>query len=178
MENRVEESREFSMSAGRFALEMIFRYAWVWLLTVCAAALAGLIVGIIVDIRWLVVALMVVTIIMPMLLVFQYYYFGLRREAYVNTLPHTIIAGNDGLTLRLHLDPDVRDEFFPYAEMLPMRFGAKSAYIPLKAPAKGFIWIPADAYEDPDKMTCFLKSVDSNIHAALGITSPCADSAV
>lgn len=157
---------------------MVFRYAWIWLLVMCVTGVAGLILGVTLDLRWLSCGLMVVAIVMPVMLAFLYYYFGLRREAYVNTLPHTLSVGEAGLTLTLRLNRDedeeeaVRDEFFAYADMRPMQFGAKSAIIPFKSPAKGFIWIPADAYVNPDTLVDVLKLIDTRIHDANGIPMP------
>lgn len=171
-------TNEFRMSGMHWMREMIFRFAWIWLLIFSIAGVAGLLFGIAVDIRWLVCALMLICIVIPLVLVFFYYYYGLRREAYVNTLPHTVEATDNGLLLTLRLtdisavendtadgdnDAVTRDEFFAYADMKPLQIGLKSACVPLKAPAKGFIWIPASAFNDESELALFLETLDRNI---------------
>lgn len=181
---RVTESKVFRMSAGRFMTEMIFRYSAPWLLLLCAIGLTGIVFGIILDYRWLLAALFLVFIIAPALVMLLYYYFGLRREAYVNTIPHIVVLTDKGMIMRLRIPlsaPDScdaggagtdggeekeyrwRDEFFAYTEMLPMRTGMKSVSVPLKAPAKGILWIPREAFGSDDEMAGFLEVLDSHL---------------
>ena len=101
-DNAPLETSLFKMGGGRFASELIFRYAGIWMALLCAVALAGLAFGIAVDLRWMVVGLMVVFIVIPMILAFCYYYFGLRRECYVNAFPHTLAISPRGVTATLH----------------------------------------------------------------------------
>ena len=70
----------FRMGGMRFARELIFRYAAAWLLALSMLAVVGLAFGVAVDLRWMVVALMLVFVVIPMVLAVCYYYFGLRRE--------------------------------------------------------------------------------------------------
>lgn len=63
------------MRGGSFAIEMLFRYAGIWMLLLSATALTGIILGITIDLRWFVIGLMVVFVVIPMVLAFLYYYF-------------------------------------------------------------------------------------------------------
>lgn len=166
------ESKEFRMSGGRFAAELVFRYAGVWLLLLSATAVTGVALGIAVDLRWMIAALMVVFIIIPMVLAFLYYYYGLRRECFVNMLPHRIVVEDEGISVRLKLSSaecqenkecSYRNEFFSFSEMQPYRIGTDSVIIPFKAPVRGFIWIPADAFDDTAVLTSALEMIDKGI---------------
>lgn len=176
-------SRVFRMGAGRFARELLFRYSGIWLLVLSLMAVAGIALGITVDLRWLMVGLMVVFVAVPMVLAFLYYYHGLRRGCFVNTIAHRIVIEDDGLTARLIIPVypageekesgqesgqeaetvsyRTRDEFFPYADMETFRIGSDSAIIPLRAPSTGFLWIPADAFNDTRHLSDLLRKLDS-----------------
>lgn len=173
-------SRVFRMSGKGFALELLFRYAWIWLLSLSMFAVAGLVLGIMVDLRWLVAALMIVCIVLPLVLGFLYYYYGLRRECFVNTVSHRLIVGESGIICRLWLkgkkndtneeaeiaNNDVceirfRDEFFPYESMGKFVMGKDSALVPLKKPLSGFLWIPSDAFTEPDHLSLLLRKLDA-----------------
>lgn len=171
-------TEEFRMGAAKFVSEMIFRYAAPWLLLLSALGVAGVILGVTVDYRWLMAMLLVVFVIAPMLLVLVYYYFGLRREAYVNTVPHRIILTDDGMLFKLRFFPVnnaaddnvdkneediVREEHFRYSEMLPVKTGLNSVSVPLRAPAKGYLWIPRQAFKSDDDMAEFLELLESRI---------------
>lgn len=169
---------EFRMGAAKFASEIIFRYAAPWLLSLSAIGVIGVVMGVIVDYRWLFAVLFLIFVIAPMLLVLLYYYFGLRREAYVNTVHHKIIICEEGMLFKLRFmsankdsadgvdkqeEHIVREEFFKYSEMLPMKIGFNSVSVPLRAPAKGFLWIPRRAFESDDDMADFFKILESRI---------------
>lgn len=175
------------MNAVNFLTTFIFRYAWLWLLALCAIGLGGLILGIVVDLRWMVVGLMVVLIILPMIASFLYYYYGLKPECYINTVPHFFEFSEDGISVTMTFpkvektqsdeDADLpvskeedspqitRSEFFSYATMSPFVVNSKSVIIPFKTPLKGFLWIPEDAFDDEEKMASTLRFLDNKIPA-------------
>lgn len=178
--NQALSTKEFRMSPGKFVLEMIFRYGASWLLALCAIGVTGIALGILVDARWFFSVLLVIFVVAPMLLSLLYYYFGLRREAYVNTVRHTITLRENGLLFTLKFvilnkdkqedveteDEDTieREEFFRYDDMESMKTGLNSVKIDLRSPAKGFIWIPRQAFSSDDEMVFFLKHLDSHIN--------------
>lgn len=177
------ESKEYRMGSGRFASELLFRYGGWWLLLLSMTAVAGIVLGICMDLRWMVVGLMTVFVVIPMALAFLYYYYGFRRECFVNTIPHKIDVSADGITVLLRIsapertesaDPDsfsenvdagpqYRREFFPFSAMSSYRIGNNSVIIPFRSPAKGFLWIPADAYDDEKILADTLRFIDSRI---------------
>ena len=156
------ESRVFRMGAANFISHLIFTYAGPWLLALSATAVAGVAFGIAVDIRWFIVGMMMVFLVIPMLMGFMYYYYGLRRGCLVNSVTHAVVVDDKGITVRM-LFPDgmetadkenadgerryvERPEFFPYSDMKPYRIGMKSVVIPLQGKDPGFLWIPFDAF--------------------------------
>lgn len=91
------ESLRFEMSHAAFARAMFMRYARVWI-AVTAIVVAGCgVAGIVADIRWIIVGLMVVCIVAPMLLALLYFYHGLRPACVVNVLPHTLTLAESSL---------------------------------------------------------------------------------
>ena len=174
-------SKVFKMSAVRFGRELVFRYAGIWMVTLLVIALAGLAAGVSVDFRWLIIALMIVFIVIPMLLFFFYYSYGLRRECYVNALPHSIIVSDNGITAEIVLpsrrkaaeddaskasaNEDIKrvEEFFPYDIMSEFNIGLNSAIIPLRGKGKGFLWIPKYAFEKTEDYFHALDFVEKRI---------------
>lgn len=163
-------SRVFKMTPGRFILELLFRYAWIWLLLLSLGAVAGLVLGVVMDLRWLVISLLIICVVTPMVLAFLYYYYGLRRGCYVNAVPHRIVIDDSGLIARLvtgvrNSDSEeefvTRDELFPYESLKRFTIGSNSAIVPLREKGAGFLWIPADAFGDPEHLAALLKRLDS-----------------
>lgn len=166
----------FRMGGMRFARELIFRYAAAWLLALSMLAVVGLAFGVAVDLRWMVVALMLVFVVIPMVLAVCYYYFGLRRECYVNAFPHTLEITPEGITATMHFksrrpagenpademetEPEEKivTEFFPSEMLGDIRLGPSSFTLPVtsrgekaegmgKHRSAGFIWIPVEAFD-------------------------------
>lgn len=173
MENNIAFSTsQFRMSASNFMMSFIFRFAWIWLLLLSGLGIAGLVVGITVDLRWFIIGLMLIFIILPMIMAFLYFSYGLKKECYINTVPHNIDFGEMGVNVNLTFPSyseeeeekqKERTEFFEYGSMRPFRVGAKSVTIPFKSPRKGFLWIPADAFENEDHLENFLQFIDLKI---------------
>lgn len=182
-------TEEFRMTSAKFVGEMIFRHGWAYLLTLSLLGVAGIALGVAVDYRWFIIVLMLLFLVAPLLLALLYFYFGLRREAYVNTMPHTVAADDRGLTFNLRMsdlsdlsdesdksdrsnNSECREEFFPYSSMTPMQVGLKSVSIPLKSPAKGFLWVPVAAFVSDDKASAFLLKVETEICRANNLPLP------
>lgn len=173
MQNKVLfASRPFKMGAFNFILSLIFRYAWIWLLSLSLLGVAGLVLGITLDLRWFVVGLMMVFLILPMIFAFLYYYYGLKRECYINTVSHVLEIGEEGITVSMKfndcnenegISEYERKEFFPYDLMKPFEVGSKSVTIPFIGKRNGFIWIPADAFENEDILSSALKHLDNRL---------------
>lgn len=68
--------------------------------------LAGIILALTVDIRWGILALMIVFIVTPMVMAFLYFYYGLRPESFVNVMPHKVffLPGEAVVTLLIPED--------------------------------------------------------------------------
>lgn len=183
-------SNSFKMRSGRFLSEMIFRYGSWWLIGLSLTAVIGIVFGITVDLKWLIVSMMTIFIILPMVAMFIYYYFGLKREFYVNTVNHRVVVDNYGITMRLefqsakeasstistnnaveHLttapqDEDLticRDERFEYEMLKPYKIGSDSIIIPFADGRPGFLWIPVSAFDNSDEMSRMLEFIDSKI---------------
>lgn len=157
------------MDQRDFARELIFRCGGWWLLALSVVAVAGLVAGITVDIGWFIIGLMVFFIVTPLALAFLYYFYGLRKEFYVNTVPHRIIVDEEGITTVMRLsDPEdagnpaeeggderpvrERKEFFSYSMMKDCLPGHGAFIVTFKKSSKGFIWFPITAFGAPDNV--------------------------
>lgn len=148
----------FKMSASNFMSTFLFRYAWLWLLSLSALGVAGLVIGITVDIRWLILGLMLIFIVIPLVATFIYYYFALKPECYVNTTCHTLEFDENGITATLIFDEDKNRELkFDYCRFKNVEINADSYLLLFKAPDKGYIWIPKTAFESDEQ---YFDSID------------------
>ena len=142
----------FKMSATNFMLTFIFRYAWIWILALSMVGVAGLVTGIVIDLRWFIVGLMIILIVLPMIAAYLYYSFALRVECFVNTVNHTVSCGVTSLEVKMYFDDKkTRSEFFEYSDLNMFQINAQSLTIPFAGKKKGYIWIPMSAFENEDE---------------------------
>ncbi len=69
---------------------------WLWMvlpIAICA------ILAFFVDVRFIIVAMMILFIVMPMVLALLYFYYGFSPEARWSTMEKTLTIGNEGITL-------------------------------------------------------------------------------
>ena len=182
--NAIYNTRIFKMNAVNFLTTFIFRYAWIWLLALSLIGVTGIALGIIIDLRWFIIGLMAIFIVFPMIFAFLYYYYGLKRECYVNTVDHSLGFCENGIEVRIYFkgegkktsdnqnmevadqkekidEREYRSEFFPYEDMLPFVINSKSVIIPFASPIKGFLWLPADSFSDEEELAEALRFIDN-----------------
>lgn len=98
----------FVISRGEFAKAMFMRYGKQYII-VCLALIIAAGVAAYFDIRFLILALMVIFIITPMLAAWLYFNHGLRPENVLNILPHTITFLPSELLVSLYILPSSKE---------------------------------------------------------------------
>ncbi len=89
------------MSRSRLIATMFYLYGWLPLTVLGVLAIGALVAGIVIDVRWAIVFLMVVFIVTPLLMSFLYFFHGLRPTTASNVVPHILLFGNDEFTIRI-----------------------------------------------------------------------------
>lgn len=177
----VMQTRIFRMGKGTLALHLLAMYAVPWLLVMAILAVVALLCAIFVDLRWGVVSLMLVFLILPMLLAFLYYYYGLQHFTAVNTVFHDLTVGDHGLIVTVYekkvfngeeesgaisgesdflYEPLLTNQI-PFDNISRIKVGMKSVTLPVKG--KGFIWIPASAFGNDRDFAGFVKLVSTGM---------------
>ena len=90
---------ECKVSSGSYMRELCLLFLadnWLWLVlpvAVCA------VLAIWVDVRFVIVAMMVLFIVLPMVLALLYFYYGLSQEARWSIMDKSVTIGDAGITL-------------------------------------------------------------------------------
>jgi len=88
-----------SISSGRYMRQLCLMFLadnWLWMvlpIAICA------ILAFFVDVRFIIVAMMILFIVMPMVLALLYFYYGFSPEARWSIMEKTLTIGNEGITL-------------------------------------------------------------------------------
>lgn len=159
-----------------------------WVLIIAGGiVVVCLLLGALVDLRWIAVGLMVLLIGVPAVGAWLYFDLGMRSATAFNVLPHTVTVSEAGMDIAVvtkRVDErdkcDERDEerevritqlHFCQGEIKAPLVGLDAVMIPLATTPEGFIWLPykfesetADDTE-PDVTTtaAIIKFVKKNI---------------
>lgn len=91
------ETGIFTVEVKKLLFYMLFLYAKVW----CCVAVAGifvfLILGICLEPVWFFLMLIWICIILPMMMVYLYFYYGMLPLTAINSVLHSIILSNEGI---------------------------------------------------------------------------------
>lgn len=161
------------MGKTTFFKEMLKLYGAPWILVFFLMLLAAAVLSVIHDLRWIIVALMIVCITAPMMLAFFYIFHGMKPVTVINSLPHTLSFGDDGITavlLTQHKNEETNEteyielsrQLLPYSGIKRYKSGLTSIILPFENGNKGFIWLPVSAFDDKNGM---LEAMDKVIAA-------------
>lgn len=142
----------YQMPAVRFCRELMRRFAPKWLWIGVALFVAGMIAGIVVDVRWTIVGFMILLISIPQGMAVAYYRNALKPECFINKVPHSVRLedGNIYVTVfRKSDDPELKDSMepirtycFPAESVTGRSITDGDTYYEINHENRGFLWIP------------------------------------
>ncbi len=126
-----------------------------------ALLLAALVVlGILYDVRYAVLSLIVVCILLPFSLALFYISDALRPGIFFNTLPHVVALCNDRLIVSVAQEECSSLFRYPLAECSGYSVGGKYVYLRLGSSLReGVILLPADAFGTIGRLNAFLSEI-------------------
>ncbi len=122
---------------------------------------------------------MIVCILLPMMIAYAYFYYGLRQENALNMHTHTVTFTPTGILVTL-LTPEAQTEEdnnettptdlpemqvkaryqYPADSLQPPRITASGFYLPLNQ-SHGHLYIPLTAFADPNEVGIALRLLHS-----------------
>lgn len=147
------------MSRMKFFKEIVKLHGVTWIAAMGIVLLVSVAISVFHDVRWLVVTFMLVCIVIPVLMVFVYFYYGLKPATVTNILPHKLRFEKDNLIEIVYSadsgfenrEPEYTElsrHCYSYSEFGHIQTGVTSLILPLKDVRKGFLWLPTGAFED------------------------------
>ncbi len=145
------------------------------LLTIICLTVAGIVAS---DLRLVICALIVLFIVVPMLMAMLYINFGLDPDCAFNVLPHSLRHGAEGIEACIFAasspDDDDYDPEHPYRkeytvkrisydELLPYQVASDSIIVPVGPHGRGFIYIPASAFDNRARFEAFVNEISQHI---------------
>ncbi len=162
----------FKIKGGTISRTMMTLYGKSWILWTLTIMLPFIVAGIIFDLRWVIIALMLLFIIMPMMLAALYFYYGMNRISVINSTYHkfefssksirayiyskelptqiqaststdTVISDEDKPDYTLRSQIDI-----PYSIIKDFVVGMQEVILRTNLNGRGFLLLPLSSFQD------------------------------
>lgn len=161
----------FNINAKAISHTLVTLYGKKWFMPTFGVLLPMVLLGAIFDLRWVIVALMILFIVLPMVLAFLFFYYGLDPVSVVNSPPHALEFGDNAITVYIYemvecspdtdssssspenKNPDFKTKAIKeidYCGIKDFIVGLSQVILRTSVPGNGFLIIPLSAF--PDKM--------------------------
>lgn len=170
----------YRMPSGRYLKTMAMMFGRSFGYAAGVALLMAVVLGLLVDWRCFLIALMMVLLICPAVMAWLYFYYGLRPECFINVMPHYISRRPDGISVTMlkRQPKDLEDDnegkdseeteedaeyeevdySFNFCDIRRKNYivGNDGVTFPLVGKYRGFLWIPEDAFADAEEFINFV----------------------
>lgn len=180
----VESSNWFKMPAMKFVKCIILLYGMKWLWIIIISFVLALTAGILFDLRFAILAGMILFILFPMELVMIYIYYGFRKECNFNVVNHRLILQRETFQIEMkfpnswnsvnnydtktenrEVQEDIAGDIvqvktiqFPVSQLGKYTVMTDSIVIRIKN-GVGFAWIPLSSFENENKFKLFIDKI-------------------
>lgn len=155
-----EEAKGSSMSRGDFFRTLLVMNGMKWLTVFGCALLAGILLAVFITWEIAILTLMVVLIVIPMTVMFLYFYHGLKSWTLLNTSPHLFEIKEQGLGVKLTATG--RDVVLGYDDMICFSEFNKGMIYKSRS-GEGWIWIGSEWFEDRQDFIEFINKLNESI---------------
>lgn len=156
-------------------------YGKPWIIGGCILLTAAVLLGIFLDLRWIIIALMIVFIVSPMILSFLFFYYGMNPISVINSPPHQLEFDENGIMASIFTqtatsqpkeEADIDDKSphhqkdkyekkseraISYSSIYSYIVGTSDVIIRSHSSGEGFLIIPLKAFNDNKR---FIRAID------------------
>lgn len=161
---------EFAVSRGRLLCSAL-KMGWGVLATVVVALVfvAGLTLGLLVDLRWILVAFMLLLVVAPGVLALLYLNYALSPRCLPEVYRHTVCLSDNRIEVKGHIPPLLSEEgedvskeskvigyVVSYSDVAKVKPGLKGLVLELKGTPPGLLHLPYEVLPDPVRDTALI----------------------
>lgn len=154
-------TKDYGMPRKLF-FRVMFLKEGLWPVAICLLlVILGIFLAIFIDWLWFVGSLLLLFLALPMILMFLYFACALKPLTLQNTSTHAIKEGSEGLEILL--TDTSRVTIVPYSEIVKPQLYGNAIIISTSDRRKGWLWLPADAFDREDGLSIFIKRLNERI---------------
>lgn len=157
----------FKINGSILSRTILMLYGKTWITVAACLLLPMILLGIFLDVRWVIVSLMAIFIVFPMLLAFLFFYYGMNRVSVINSTHHSLEFSKDGIMASIYNKEEESERearyklrsqtIMDYSAVSDYVVGVKDVILRTRLEGKGFLIIPLSAFAEK---TSFMQAIE------------------
>lgn len=156
-------SKPFSMPSKKMLTALYLEYGSVWTIIAVIGIVTFVVLGVTVNLKFLILALIWVFLFWPLMVAFLYFFYGMRPLTAFNSISHTVSFSPEEVTVQIHEEDPENSEPGKEFKVAATRFqkvktGADAMI--LFFGDEGWLWIPLSAFDSIDDFKKILQMLN------------------
>lgn len=148
------ETKEIKMPPKKLLTVLFYQNGVVWMLAALIGFCVFIILGFVVDYRFFVLSLIWIFLLIPLVVAFLYFYYGMDPLTTFNSMPHTLSFGGNEVKVKLiplnETEEGAKETIKEYTVDINDFQGIKNGadYVLLLFGKKGWVWLPVIGFDN------------------------------
>lgn len=157
------ETLEIQMPSKKMLSILFLQYGMPWMVIAIVGLAVFIVLGFLIDFRFFMLALIWLFLILPLVIAFLYFFYGMNPLTAFNSLPHKILFSDSEIKVRIRentqeeTEPEYKDYTLKKEHFSRYKTGAD--YVLLFFKQKGWLWLPVSGFENITQFKNVLKGL-------------------
>ena len=148
------ETKEIQMPRKQMLGVLFLQYGTLWISVGIAGMIALVVLGFSVDYRFFILALMWLLLIIPMMISYLYFFYGMQPLTAYNIIPHRLKFSRERIDVSFPEKTDeegrvigkAREMSISKQELQELKPGVDYVILYFRQPNKGWLWVPTSGF--------------------------------
>lgn len=160
------QTKVIRLSHKKLVELLFYQNGKVWMYVCLVGILFFIIAGFTLNLKFFILALMWIFLIIPLLISFLYFFYGLNPLTSYNVINHTIIFSNENIIIHFLLEEDennknIKDIVLPLKDITEIKRYPDSIILFFKDYKEGWLWLPFSGFNSFDDFNTLITHAKS-----------------
>lgn len=168
------ETKEIRMAPKQMLTVLFLQYGMPWLWVSLAGIIVFIVLGAVVDLRFFVLALIWIFLVLPLMMAFLYFFYGMEPLTVFNSIPHRVRFEDGNLFIHVVRKGGREEEKeetetnedreenegreYQYNGAIFDKLNKGGDYIILSAKKQGWLWLPYSGFENIEQLNTIVEN--------------------
>ena len=159
-------TREIKMPAKKMLSELFLIYGWPWFTGAIIGIVLFVVLGLLLDVRFFMVALIWIFLFVPLVVAFLYFFYGMEPLTTFNVIDHRLEFKENEIEISMPQKKEIEDDETKASEkryIVSMKdfrqLKSGSDHVLLFFQKQGWIWLPVNAFDSIEDFRSVLNAL-------------------